>query len=90
MQQILNKILDSSEPITIILSLAILGIVGIGVLYLRTVKKAAKNDYHALPEHTEAIRDELRMLRVDSNTMHTKQIEILAETRGLIKGILNK
>ena len=78
--EILTKLLTA--PIEIILSLIILGIVFIGILYLRTLRKAAKNDYHTLPEHTEAIRDELRMIRTDSNNAHNKQIEILSRMDG--------
>ena len=82
MEQIINTILEKGNSVEIILSLIILGIVGIGIMYLRTLRKAAKNDYHTLPEHTEAIRDELRMLRTESNNAHNKTIEILSRMDG--------
>ena len=85
MEQIINlisKIADNSQSIGLILSIAILGIVFIGILYLKTLRKAAKNDYHTLPEHTEAIRDELKMLRMESNLAHSKTNELLNRIDG--------
>mgnify|MGYP001577345685 CR=1 FL=1 len=84
MEQILTKLLTA--PIEIILSLTILGIVFIGILYLRTLRKAAKNDYHELPELTKAILRELTGMRTESGNAHTKQIEVL----GRIDGRLSK
>lgn len=86
MEQILKLILTNSQPIALILSLAILGIVAIGILYLRksskTIQKAATNDYHTVPDDICELKDAIKEFKAESNLAHNLTNQLLSEIKG--------